>query len=113
MNIFKIILTSEQICGNNEGAAIVLSISPGFQYTNGEKTDVVDHLKFTCIFPDNQYEKMTVKVQDLKCSATAEKVNAAGGQLKVKFKNLSGKLYRSNTGEVLISASADGVEVIA
>ena len=56
---------------------------------------------------------MNVKVTDLKAVLTQEMIDAAGGKMKVKFKNLTGKIYRTNSGVYDVSASADGVEVIA
>ncbi|MCR4596860.1 MAG: hypothetical protein K5673_08765 [Lachnospiraceae bacterium] len=111
MNFFDIVLTPLQLSGNNDGVGIALSVSPGYQYSDGIKTDNISHLKITTVFPDNSFDKCSVKVMDLKCPVTQEKIVSSGGKLKVKFKNLTGKLYRASTGEIMISASADSAEV--
>ncbi|MCR4756098.1 MAG: hypothetical protein K5868_11360 [Lachnospiraceae bacterium] len=112
MNIFRLQLQTNQISGNADGTGIALSVTDGFKYVDGVKTETVDHLKVSVVFPDNGYEKMAIKVYDTRLSNANEKIAAAGGQLRVKFKNLSGKLYRTNYGEIAVSASADSMEVL-
>lgn len=113
MKISEIILTTMQISGNAEGSAIITGISAGYEYVDGKRTDNITHTKIEAVFPTNKFEKITVKVKDLKLPITAEQLEQAGGQKKVKFKNLTGRFYRGNTGEYILSASADSMEVLA
>ena len=113
MNISNIILTTAQISGSAEGSAIITRISEGYEFIDGKRTDNISHLKVEAVFPANKYEKVVVKVKDLKIPLTEEILEKAGGQKQVKFKNLTGRFYRSNSGEYLLSASADSLEVIA
>lgn len=113
MNLNKLNLTPAQIAGNNDGIGVLLSIVPGYGYDeNGKRTDTQTHTKNTVVFIDNDYEKIVVKVPGTKEVVTKELLAQQGGKVKVKFKNLTGKFYRTNNGEYALSCTADSVEVI-
>lgn len=113
MKITDIKLTVSQIAGNADGAGILLSMSPGFEYEQGKRTDTQSHIKFEAVFPENAFEKVWVKVPGTKPIVTEEQLAQQSGKLRIKFKNLTGKFYRStNSGEYLLTCSADGAEVI-
>lgn len=112
MNIYDIKIDTEQITGNKEGIGLLTGIKPGFDYENGKKTDIQSYLKYISVFPDNGFEKLVVKVPGIKPILTEEQLMQQKGKVKVKFKNLSGKFYRTSTGEYALSCNADGVEVI-
>ena len=113
MRITDITLNTMQVSGNADGSAIITRISEGKEYLDGKRTENTTHMKVEAVFPTNKYEKITVKVKDLKLPITEEQLEQAGGQKKVKFKNLTGRFYRANSGDYLLSASADSMEVIA
>lgn len=100
-----------QIAGNTEGTGILLNMAPGYDYIDGKRTDTQSHIKYEAVFPDNAFEKVLVKVPGTKAIITGEQL-AQSGRAKVKFKNLTGKFYRTNSGEYALSCSADAVEVI-
>lgn len=77
-----------------------------------ESVRKISHMKVEAVFPMNKYEKVTVKVKDLKLSITVEQLEQAGGQKKVKFKNLTRRFYRVDSGDIRLSASADSMEVM-
>ena len=106
-------LNTIQVSGNADGTAFIIGIRNGYDWVDGKPTENITHVKVEAVFPTNKYEKITVKVKDLKLPITAEQLEQAGGQKKVKFKNLTGRFYRANSGDYLISASADSMEVIA
>ncbi|AOZ95796.1 hypothetical protein [Butyrivibrio hungatei] len=106
-------LNTNQITGNPDGTAIALNITDGEGYADGKPTGEVICKKVSVVCPDNQYKSVTVKVKDLKIPLTSELLQQSGGQKKVKFKNLTGKFWRNNNGEYILSASADSLEVIA
>jgi len=112
MNITELTLTANQICGNADGIAIALAIASGYKYEDGKRTDEITHMKVSAVFVDNSFEKMNVKIADLKPILTQEIIETAGGKKKVKFKNLTGRIYRTGNGEYAISASADAIEVL-
>lgn len=112
MKVQDIILTSEQISGNADGSAIITGISAGYEYAEGKRTDNVTHMKIEAVFPANKFEKVIVKVKEMPLKITKEQLEKAGGQVKVKFKNLTGRFYRGNSGEYLLSASADSLEAL-
>ena len=112
MKITDVILTMSQIAGN-DGVGIVTGHSFGYEYAEGKRTDNITHVKLETVFPANKYEKVVVKVKNLKIPLTAEMLEKAGGQMQVKFINLTGRFYRSNSGEYLLSASADSLEVLS
>lgn len=112
MNITNINLTTNQICGNPDGTAMAIAVAPGYKYEDGKRTDIVEYIKVSTVFVDNAFEKMNVKVYDLKTALSQDGINLAGGKKKVKFKNLTGKIYRTGNGDYAISASADAMEVL-
>lgn len=112
MEITEVKLTSLQIAGNAEGTGILLNMAPGYDYVDGKRTDTQSHIKYETVFLDNAFEKVLVKVPETKPVITREQLAQQGGRLKVKFKNLSGKYYRTSNGEYALSCRADGVEVI-
>ena len=112
MRISDIKLTGTQIAGNNEGTGILLNMAPGYDYVDGKRTDTQSHIKYETVFPDNAFEKVLVKVPGTKPVVTGEQLTQQSGKLKVRFKNLTGKFYRTNSGEYALTCSADGVEVM-
>ena len=111
MRITDIALNASQISGNSDGLGILLSMVPGYDYVDGKKTDTQSHIKMETVFPDNAYEKVLVKVPGTKPVVNVEQLAQQSGKLKVKFKNLTGRFYRTNSGEYALSCSADSVEV--
>lgn len=111
MNISKIQLTPEQISGNVDGSGILLSMAPGYDYVDGKRTDTQSSIRYEIVCVDNFYEKILVKVPGTKPIVTEEQLAQQSGKLKVKFKNLTGRFYRTNSGEYALSCSADSVEV--
>lgn len=107
--ITKIILTTSQISGNENGECVLLSVSPLEEYVDGKPNGKVVGQKYHIVCPSNQYEKFVVKVKG-KPSITNDQIQQAGGQLKVVFDNLTGKFYRTNSGEYAVSCSADGIK---
>ncbi len=112
MNITKINLFPEQISGNAEGGGILLDEADGFEYVDGKKTDKQTHMKYTVVFQDNEFEKVIVKVPSAKPVVTKEQLAQQSGKIRVRFKNLTGKFYRTNSGEYALSCNADSVEVV-
>ena len=49
---------------SNGGRAILDAVGPSFEYQNGQKTDKVNGLKVTVVFPANRYLKHTITVAD-------------------------------------------------
>lgn len=109
MNITNLILLPVQITGNNDATGILLGENPGYDYQNGKRTEIQTHIKYEVVFPENNFEKVIIKVPGTKPVVTSEQQK---GKVKVRFKNLSGKFYRTNSGEYALSCKADGVEVI-
>lgn len=111
MKITDVKLTVLQIAGNAEGSGILLSMAPGYDYVDGKRTETQSHVKYEAVFPENAFEKIVVKVPGTKPLLTQEQLAQQSGKLKVKFKNLTGRYYRTNSGEFALSCSADSVEV--
>ena len=112
MEITSIILTPEQISGNATGTGILLQVIPVYAFVNGKKTDEIEAYSYLTVFPDNSFNKEKPKIKGNKPIITTEQLLAKGGQIKVSFKNLKGKFYRTNSGEYALTASADGLEVV-
>lgn len=111
INLSKLKLTALQIAGNPDGKGILLEERAGFDYVDGKRTDNQTHIKYLVVFPENDFEKVTVKVPRTKPVVNAEQL-AQQGKVNVKFKNLTGKIYRKNNGEYDVSVSADSLEVV-
>lgn len=111
LDIRKIGLVAQQISNNANASGIAVDVLPGYGYDNGKKTDKITHIIVETVFPDNGYEKVRVKVNDLKIPLTKEQLSPQGK--KVAYKGLTGKIYRTNTGEYAISATADSLEVLS
>lgn len=110
MEITKIILNAIQLSGTADAIAFLLEVRDRYKYVNGKRTDELEGVNVVVVFPNNGYEKMSVKMDN--CTVTNEQIAKNGGQLKIKLKNLLGRPYRMSNGELSISASADGLEVI-
>lgn len=113
MNVTDVILIPAQIAGNAEGTGLLLNETPGYDYVNGKRTDTQTCMKEEVVFVDNNFEKVVVKVPGTKPLVTAEQLAQQKGKIKVRFKNLKGRFYRTNSGEYALTCSADGVEVIS
>lgn len=112
MRVTDFNLTTEQISGTVDGKAIVTDMIPGYEYVDGKKTENITCMKLTSVFPENGYEKIVVKVKGTKIPLTKEQIVQKGGKVNVKYSNLTGRFYRTNSGEYALSASADGLEVM-
>ncbi len=112
MRINDVRLLCAQISGNTDGSGILLGTNIGYEYEDGKRTNKQSHIKYETVFPDNAYEKVLVKVPGTKPVVTEEQLAQQSGKLKIRFKNLTGKFYRTNSGEYALSCSADSVEVV-
>ena len=109
--ITSLILTTSQISGNDAGECVLLSVSPLEEYVEGKPSGKVVGQKYHIVCPDRQYEKFIVKIKG-KPMITNDQIQQAGGQVRVIFENLTGKFYRTNSGEYALSCNADSAEVI-
>lgn len=105
-------LNAITISGNEAGEGIALRQRPQYEYADGKKTENQIGITYDVVFPDNLFEKVSVKVANTQAVITDEQFKKNGGKIKVRFKNLTGKFYRTNSGEYMLSCRADGVEVI-
>ena len=111
MRVTDVILNVNQISGNSEGTGISTGMTIVNQYLNGKKTDIPAYLKVETVFPDNKYEKLNVKVRDLKLPLTEEQLKQKR-EVRIRFKNLTGRFYRTEMGTYELSVSADSMEVL-
>lgn len=110
MKITEITLLSSQISGNQNGAGLLLETADLKEYVNNQATDTIIGMKLSVVFPNNKFEKMIVKVTNKNNTITNEQIQAEGGQVPIVLKNLTGRLYRTSSGEYAISCSADSWE---
>lgn len=113
IRITDIKLTAEQLAGVKEGSALAVGITDGYEYVDGKRTENQTHKKVEAVMLNNKYEKIIVKVAGVKHPLTAELIAQSGGAVSVRFKNLTGKFYRTSSGEYALTCVADGVEVVA
>ena len=113
MKVTDVNLTTAQIAGNNDGITIITNVAPGYEYgSDGKRTDKQTHIKYYSVCTDNDFEKIVVKVSGTKEIISKELLAQHNGKVKVKFKNLTGKFYRTSNGEYALSCTADSVEVL-
>lgn len=113
MRITDVKLIGEQISGNNDGSALAVGIADGYEYVDGKRTENQICKKVEAVMPNNKFDKFVIKVAGVKHPLTAELIAQNGGSVKVRFKNLTGKFYRTSSGEYALSCTADAVEVVA
>ncbi len=111
-NYRNIILLGFQISGNKENIGYLTEVAPGYAYENGKKTDNITHTKITVAFPDNDFEKFTIKLQTTTPPIAFGEVSPEN-PIKISLKNLTGKFYKTYSGDIAISATAEAMEVIA
>lgn len=98
---------------SNGGPAVLDEVRPSYAYQNNERTDKVNGLKVTVVFPANRYEKLTVTVADPIDRLSAVLDNApAGTGVPVSFVNFAAKVYRDRSGDKSVSAKADSVQIV-
>ena len=107
----KVILNAEQICNSKDLSVLLVAVREGAEYKDGKPTGNIDHHKHDIVLPFSQFEKITVKVKGAPI-VTQEQIDQKGGSMKIRFKNLTGKFYRTGNGDYELSASADGLEVV-
>ena len=111
LNLKNLVLMPQQISGNATGAGLLLSVAPGYEYVNGKATDTIVCTKYTVVFPENNFEKVVVKVKGNKPVLTNEQIQQTDNPVKISFENLTGRFYRTNFGEYALSCNADRLEV--
>ena len=107
-----ILLNDSQITGTADASGFLLSVRPGVEYVNGKPTDNVICIRYYCVFPQRAFEKITIKVPGDKPVITNEQIQKSGN-VQVKFKNLTGRFYRTPNDTYALSCSADAIEVMA
>lgn len=112
MKISDLELTEKQITGNANGILYLASFKAGYEYVNGKRTDNSTFIKYDVVSIENDFDKITIKVPGTTPVITAEQLSQKKGNVKVKFKNLTGKFYRTSSGEYALTCKADGIEVI-
>lgn len=113
INILSLILIPEQISGNKQASGLLLSTTLRHEYIDGKPTENIVEILYETVFPDNLFEKISVRIKGSKPVITNEEIKKNGGTVKIQFTNLSGRFYRSKSGEYALSVTADGIEVIS
>ena len=91
---------------SNGGRAILDAVGPSYEYRNGQKTDKVNGLKATVVFPANRYAKHTITV------AAVLDTTPAGNEICVTFQNVTVKIYRDHDGKEQLSVKAESVKIL-
>ena len=80
-------------CLSISGRIILIGIELSRVYENGKYTDTIDGYKLKCIFPDNGYEKATIKVQT-KPPINQEAIENSSNPIFCNFEEFEAKIYR-------------------
>lgn len=107
----KVPLTAEQICNSKDTTVILVSVRGVPEYKDGKPTGNIDGYRYEVACPWAQLDKIKVKIKG-ELIVTQEQIDQKGGSMKIRFKNLTGKFYRTGNGDYELSASADGLEVV-
>lgn len=111
MDYSKIHLNGPQITGTPDCSVLVLEVRNRPKYVNGKRTDETEGVSVIVVCPSNDYEKLSIKMDN--CSITNEQIAKNGAPIKARLKGCVGKFYRMTSGELGISVSAEGIEVIS
>ena len=99
-------------CLSISGRIILIKIEASRVFEGGKYTDVIDYYKATCIFPDNGYEKVIVKIQQ-KPQITQEVIDSAQNPIYCNFEDFEAKFYRDfKKNSVGISCKAKSVVIV-
>lgn len=98
---------------SNGGHAILDGVRPSYEFKDNQRTDKVNGLKVTVVFPATRYEKLTVTVADPtdRLSAVLDHASA-GTPVLVRFGGFTAKVYHDRTGNYAVSAKADSVQIV-
>lgn len=94
---------------SNGGDAVLDEVRPSYGYKDNQRTDKVNGLKVSVVFPGNHYDTLTVTVADPvdRLSAALEK----GDPVHVAFQGFTAKIYVMN-GRGGVSAKAESVQIV-
>lgn len=113
MRITDVRLIPSQVSGNEGAIGILMGQRPFYEYKDGQKTEKQLGITYDVVFPDNKYEKISVKVAGTQAVVSEEEIKKNSGKIKVRFLNLTGRFYRANSGEYMLTCRADKLEVIS
>lgn len=115
INLANVNLTIEQIVGESDPTFIVLGCSPSYKYVDGQKTDAVNGTKFDVIFPDGEFHRFNVTVEEASASITPEYLaerKASSVPIYAKLIGSKCKLYVDSSHKVQVSVKANKIEII-
>lgn len=114
MDVTDVKLNYLNLSGNDKGSGLLLSQRAYYEYVDGKKTGNQLGITYDAVFPDNNYEKISVKVASTQVVITDEELKKNCGKIRIRFTNLSGRFYHAANGSgYKLSCHADGIEVIA
>lgn len=109
IRINEIEISLEQIAKGN--TLILVDIAPYKEYVDGKATDKTMGYRYTCVCPDNKFEKITIKVEESKPLLSSEEI-ALTGTIKVSPLGFEGRFYRDKNGEYILSAKAKEIKEV-
>lgn len=113
MNITDIVLTQEQITNAADGIMQAVDITDGYDYVDGKRAEFPSFKKVIMVLPKRKFERVAVKVYDLKLPLSSEMIEQKGGSVKVRAKALVGRFYFDREShEYKLSCKAEGLEVL-
>lgn len=111
ININKITLTLQQVAGAD--TILITGVRPMKEFQDGKQTDKVIGYNYSVVCPANKYEAFSIKIEQEKPTITQEELDAKGGTAKAKVKAFEGKFYQNKSKDILFTAKATGIEIIA
>lgn len=106
MEASKLRFTLENLA--NEGVVLKKSVMKGKKFINGTRSEEdEDFYRVEVVFPDNEYEKLVVKVPD----KGVPKAVIEGKSMPLLFTDFEARIWVSNSGKAMIVAKATSVTV--
>ena len=113
MNITDIVLTQEQITNAVDGIMQAVDITDGYDYVDGKRAESPSFKKVTMVLPKRKFERVVVKVYDMKNSAFHQKmIERREEVLRLEQKHWQEDLFDRESREYKLSCKAEGLEVL-
>ena len=93
---------------------LAIGVSDLFPYIDGKPVrDVPSGIRVEIVLTENNFEKITVKLEGTKHPLTPESFKVEGTTYRVKFSpDFQAKFYRTSTGDYALSCKASTVEIV-
>lgn len=111
MNINKITINLQQVAGAD--TVLITDVRPVKEFQDGKQTDKIIGYSYSVVCPANKYEAFSIKIEQQQPAISLDELAAKGGTVKAKVKGFEGRFYQNKSKDVLFTAKATGIEIVA